>query len=266
MSNDHPNSKPLAGLRILVTRARSQAAALSDRLVELGASVVELPAIEIVPLPLAALDTALSRVTEYDWVLFTSTNAVDIVFDRVESLGLELSSLAGVRLATIGSSTADRVNSRGLAVSFVPERAIAESMLDGLVRLGLSGARILLPRARVARNTLPDGLRAAGARVDIVEVYETRATAGDEDAIDDVRALGADWVTFTSQSSVRNTLAALGGRVPEGARIACIGPITAEAAHSAGLTVDILASEHSVSGLADALVAEVGTPGEGTQT
>lgn len=248
------DDRPLAGRRIAVTRAKSQAPELSERLVSLGAEVIELPAIDIVPVPPDALDAALHRIATYDWILFTSSNAVDIVVDRMQELDIGWDAVSDARVGSIGRSTADRIRHRGGSVQFVPDKAVAEAMLDGLMSRGVTGSRILLPRARVARDTLPDGLRAAGAWVDVVVVYETRMTEFDDRVVRELLDGRVDCITFASQSSVRNTLDAIGGRLPDRVDVACIGPVTAEAARTAGLRVDILATNYSITGMIDALV------------
>jgi uroporphyrinogen-III synthase len=248
----------LEGLRIVVTRARDQAAELADRLTSLGAIVIALPAIEVVPVSPAALDEALDHLELYDWILFTSANAVDIFFDRMSARGGRIGGDSGPRTGAIGRATAERVRRRGGAVDYVPEEAVAESLLSGLVELGVSGNRILMPRARVARDILPEGLRSAGASVDVVAVYETRMPEPAGDAIQQLMTGEVDCFTFASQSSVRNTLEMLGGTLPHGAKVACIGPVTADAARAMGLQVDILATEYSLTGLVDALVTHLG--------
>jgi uroporphyrinogen-III synthase len=253
-----PGDLPLAGIRVVVTRARAQAAELSDRLTTLGARVIEFPAIEIVPVATDSIDAALARIDTYDWMLFTSVNSVDIVFDRVDALGIGTAGLTDIKIGVIGRSTADRVRRRGASIVLVPDEFVAESMVKGLLNHGVSGKRILLPRARIAREMLPASLRAAGAEVDVVAVYETRRPEHQHDIVQQIASGDVDCVTFTSQSSVRNVIDALGQSLPDVVKIACIGPVTAAAAVESGLRVDILATEHSIPGLIDALVAHFG--------
>lgn len=244
-STSHPG---IAGKRVLVTRPRHQAAALSDRLRGAGAIPVELPVIEIVPATSAELDAALNQIDEYDWIVFTSVNAVTIVAER-------LSGIDTVQVAAIGDATAAALEENGITVDLVPDEFVAEAVLDALIERGVAGKRVLLPRADIARNALPDGLRAAGATVDVVPAYSTRTpTDVDREIVQSVRSGGIDVVTFTSPSTVRNLMALIDNDFPSNTNVACIGPITADAARGAGLRVDIVASEYSVPGLVRALV------------
>lgn len=258
MTDASRNARPLDGRRIVVTRARRQATELTERLSSLGATVIALPAIEIQPVRSHDLDAALRQLGRYDWIIFTSANAVDIVFDRLRELSIDPGQASRLRVGAIGNATATRIASHGLRVDFVPDDSVAESLVSGLADIGVEGSRVLLPRARVARDVLPDGLREAGAAVDVVVAYETRKATPDAAEIQELRRIGADCVTFTSQSSVRHTLDLLGGRLPDGALVACIGPVTGNAARAAGLPVDILAADYSATGLVDALVAYYG--------
>ena len=239
---------PLAGKRVLVTRPRHQAAALSDQLRQAGAIPVEFPVIEIVASTSAELDAALNQVEKYDWLIFTSVNTVTIVAERLGEAG-------SVQIAAIGDATAAALMERGFAVDLVPDEFVAEAVLHSLFERGVAGKRFLLPRAEIARNILPDGLREAGAIVDVVAAYSTRLPeAVDQNVVDAILGGEIDIVTVTSPSTVRNLLTFTGGDLPPEIVVACIGPITAEAAREAGLRVDIMASEYSMSGLVDALI------------
>lgn len=256
---------PLAGLRVLVTRAREQAGDLVALLAAAGATPLVLPAIEIRPAPPGPLDEALRRMDAYDWVVLTSVNGVRAVFERLSALGLSAGIFAGISVAAIGRATAAALEERGVRVDFVPEEFVAEAVVAGLAARGVGGRRILLPRADIARDALPEGLRAAGATVDVVVAYLTRVP---EDApvepLDALRAGEVDIVTFGSPSAVRNVLALAGGRLPERVTIACIGPITAAAATGLGLRVDIVAEEYSMPGLVEAIARHVAArPGGG---
>jgi len=249
---------PLAGLRVLVTRAAGQAGDLSARLRAEGAEPVEMAVIQIVPPDdLAPLDNALRRLHEYDWVLFTSSNTVDVVFARLDALGLDAGAFDRARVAAIGTATAERLRARGVRVDFVPDRFIAEALLVGLIARGVAGKRVLLPRAEQARDVLPNGLRAAGATVDVVVAYRTELPP-DAPGLRALEAGEIDVVTLTSSSTARNLVALASGRVDliNRARVACIGPITAATAHELGLRVDLVAEEHSIPGLVAALVAD----------
>lgn len=239
---------PLAGKRVLVTRPRHQAGALSDQLRQAGATPVELPVIEIVPSASAELDAALENIAEYDWVIFTSVNTVKVVTERLRDFG-------DVRIAAIGDATAAALAERGIAVDLVPGNYVAAAVLEAMIERGVAGKKILLPSADMARGTLPDGLRAAGAYVDVIAAYVTRLPEHIDDRILDALMLGEiDIVTVTSPSTVHNLLALTGGTLPETTRIACIGPITAQAAREAGLKVDTTADEYTIDGLVQALI------------
>ncbi|MBA2453412.1 MAG: uroporphyrinogen-III synthase [Chloroflexia bacterium] len=240
--------RPLAGKRVLVTRPRHQASTLSDLLRKAGAIPVELPVIEIVPSSSAELDQALDQVGTYDWLVFTSVNAVAVVTGR-------LGDSRALRIAAIGDATAAALMERGFSVDVVPDQFVAEAVLDALIARGVTGKRFLLPRAEIARDILPDGLREAGAIVDVVSAYSTRLPeAVDQNVIDAILGDEIDIVTVTSPSTVRNLLTLTGGGLPPGIVLACIGPITAEAAQEAGLRVDIMASRYSIPGLVEALI------------
>lgn len=243
--------RPLDGRTIVVTRSEGQAAGLADLLHELGARTVQLPAIRIMG-PLdggAALRDAAARLADYDWVVFTSANAVE----RFVPLLGPRPDLGATRAAAIGVGTAAALADAGLRPDLVPERFVAESLLDAFP--APSGRRrVLVPRAVVARNVLPEGLRAAGWQVDVVEAYRTERAHPSTEAL--AEAAAADAITFTSASSVRNHLEAAGAAaVP--AVVACIGPITAAAARRAGLGVDVVPEAHTMEALARALAAHL---------
>ena len=239
-------SRPLFGRRVVVTRAREQASDLVDRLHELGAETVELPAI-VVDEPAdagGALRLAADRVGDYDWVAFTSANAVERFCVHLH----DARAFAGVRVAAIGPGTAGALQRFGVVADLVPERYVAESVADAFP----SGTgRVLLPRAAVARDVLPESLRAKGWRVDVVEAYRTEPAQPSAAAM--AEAGKADAITFTSSSTVTNYLQAVGlDAVPP--VVACIGPVTAATARAAGLQVDVVAEDHTIDGLVSALV------------
>ncbi|HET7789270.1 MAG TPA: uroporphyrinogen-III synthase [Gemmatimonadales bacterium] len=248
---------PLAGRRIVVTRARDQAADLVRALEARGAVVTALPVIEIVPLPdLSALRAALYAIRDYQWVVFTSQNAVQVVCDRLEEWGLAPAPFSSARVGAIGPATAAALGERGIRVDLVPEGFIAESLVEALKeRGGLAGARVLVPRAETARDALPDGLRALGARVDVIPVYRTVGAAGDGGAAaGDLLARRVDVVTFTSSSTVRHFVQLVGNDAARAPFLAAvIGPVTAETARSYGMNVAIAADEYTVPGLVSAI-------------
>jgi uroporphyrinogen-III synthase len=244
---------PLAGLNILVTRSREQARDLSEKLAELGACPIEFPTIQITPLEdTTHLDEAVRRVMDYDWVIFTSVNGVMAFWDRLLALGLDRMMLDGVRVAAIGPATARALTGRGIQLAFMPAEFVAERIAEGLGEV--SGLRILLPRAEIARKALVEQLAARGAQVDEVTAYRTLLAPVPADLdLDRV-----DLLTFTSSSTVRNFVAICQQanlRLPAQARVACIGPITARTAQELGLRVDVVASQYTMDGLVEAIVS-----------
>ncbi|HYI16486.1 MAG TPA: uroporphyrinogen-III synthase [Thermomicrobiales bacterium] len=246
-------SSPLTGYRVLVTRARSQAGALTDRLQRLGATVVELPSIEIAPADPEPLDSAICNVTRYDWIVFTSVNGVDAFLNRLSVHTQDAVSMSRVRIAAIGTATAQRLLDAGFNVDLMPDQFIAESVVAALASRNIDGQRILLPQAEIARDTVAEGLRRAGAIVDVVVAYRT--ILPDDYDSDHVQRLiaGVDVITFASPSSVRNMLVMADGRLP-GVPVVCIGPVTANAASDAGLPVAGVADIYTTEGLVDAVV------------
>jgi uroporphyrinogen III methyltransferase / synthase len=247
-------SKPLFGRTVVVTRARAQASGLVAGLRHLGAGTVEVPAIEIAD-PSdggVALRDAAGRLGSYDWVVLTSPNGADRLLAAVRDLGGDGRSFAGTRLAAIGPGTAEALAAGNLAVDLVPERFVAESLLDAFPDPPPGGGQVLLARAAVARDVLPDGLRERGWDVDVVEAYRTVAaplTDAQREA-----AAAADVITFTSSSTVERFLDAAGlDAVPP--VVACIGPVTAGTARRHGLDVTVESDVHTIPGLLDALVA-----------
>jgi uroporphyrinogen III methyltransferase/synthase len=237
--------RPLFGRRIVVTRAREQASDLVARLHDLGAETVELPVIELDEPDDggAALRRAAGDVATYDWVVFTSANAVA----RFVRLLRDARAFGAARIAAIGPGTSDALRGHRIEADLVPERFVAESLLDAFPE---GRGRVLLPRAAVARDVLPDGLRAKGWDVDVVEAYRTVATSPSPATVEAVAH--ADAITFTSSSTVTNFLEVAGAAaVPK--VVACIGPITADTARAAGLAVDIVADEHTIVGLVESL-------------
>lgn len=255
--------KPLFGKRVVVTRSRAQASALSEALHEYGAEAMEFPTIEIAPPPtFDALDAAIDRLGEYDWVIFTSANGVEALLTRLRDLGKDVRALAGCRLAAIGVQTAAALEARGLKVDYVPSEYRAEAIITGLSDAEIRGKRFLLPRAKEAREVLARDLAARGAQVDDVAAYIT-VTGQAEARAAELREMFAQGkihvVTFTSSSTVRNFVKLMGvgdiGGLLRQATVACIGPITADTARELGLHVDIVAGEYTVNGLVEALVA-----------
>lgn len=249
---------PLFGKRVLITRAREQAQRLAAELVVRGAEPVVLPTIAVQPLESPeALDAALRRLGEFHWVLFTSANAVWAVWERMRALGLDARAFAGVRLGAIGTATAASLLEVGLQADFVPQRHTSAAILEeiGDVR----GQRILLPRSDLAPPDLAEGLRARGADVEAVTAYRTVPAGPPREVVERLLEEGVDIATFTSASTVANLAALVAPRsleeVLRGAVVACIGPVTAQAARERGLHVDVVAPVHTEEGLVEALVA-----------
>jgi uroporphyrinogen-III synthase len=250
--------RPLSGVRVLVGRARHQASALSSELRNLGATVLEIPFIEIrKPSSFQPLDSALTNLDVYDWLILTSVNGVEAMYERLAKLRLRKTSLKHLRVAAIGPATRKAIEERGGKVDVVPKEYIAESVVRSL-RRRVNAKRVLLVRARVARDVIPRELRRAGARVQVVEAYETVVPRSSRQRLR--AALGnprqkPQVITFTSSSTVRNFVALLGPRRASLAEIklASIGPVTSSTLRSLGLRVDIAAKEFTIPGLVDAI-------------
>jgi uroporphyrinogen-III synthase len=242
---------------VLVGRARHQAGALSGELRKLGATVLEIPFIEIrKPRSFKPLDAALKNFGSYDWLILTSVNGVEAMWERLAQLGITKASLKHLRVAAIGPATKRAIEQRRIQVDVVPKEYIAESVVRSL-RRRVKGKRVLLVRAKVARDVIPRELRQAGAQVDVVEAYETIVPQSSR-----TRLRGTlrnprqrpHVVTFTSSSTVRNFVALLGHANIEGIRLASIGPVTSSTLREFGLRVDIEAEEFTIPGLVEAVV------------
>jgi uroporphyrinogen III methyltransferase/synthase len=248
--------RPLHGRRVVVTRARAQASGLAATLRALGAEVVELPAIRIEPrIESAEVRQAVARIGEYALICLTSPNGARLLFDALGAAELDARALSSATVAAIGPGTAKALAEHGIAADVVPERFVAEALVEALQGVEIAGSKALVARAAEARDVLPDALRERGSEVDVVALYETVREDPPPEAVEAARA--ADYVTFTSSSTVRNLTEALGNRLPGTARIVSIGPITSEAARDAGLAVDVEAERHDIEGLIAALVADV---------
>lgn len=258
---------PLTGYRVLVSRAKKQAGALSSLLRGLGCQVIEIPFIEIrKPRSYAPLDRALENLAPYDWLILTSVNGVDAMFERLAKNKLAPSIFNHLKIAAIGPATKAAIERHDLEVAVTPKEYIAESVVAALNRR-VKGKRVLLVRAKVARDVIPRELRKAGAQVDVIEAYETVAP---EASARRLRALLAGSrkphaITFTSSSTVKNFVALLGLRSAHaalrkpapghGVHSASIGPVTSATLRECGLPVDIEAREFTMQGLVDAILA-----------
>jgi uroporphyrinogen-III synthase len=275
----------LSGVRVLVGRARHQASALSGKLRELGATVIEIPFIEIrKPRSFKPLDSALKNLAEYDWLILTSVNGVEAMWERLKSLRFSKKTLKNLSVAAIGPATKLAIEKHGLQVDVVPKEYVAESVVRSLQRR-VKGKRVLLVRAKVARDVIPRELRKAGARVDVVEAYETMVPRASRTrlraALRNPR-LRPHVITFTSSSTVRNFVELLGGprsatraadalpgrgvrgsiiqsgsAIQRGSAIqlASIGPVTSSTLRELGLSADISAKEFTIPGLVKAITA-----------
>ncbi|NLT05405.1 MAG: uroporphyrinogen-III C-methyltransferase, partial [Solirubrobacterales bacterium] len=279
--------RPLHGRRVAVTRARAQASGLASRLAELGAEVVETPAIRIEPRPvegeLAAAVDALAA-GAYDLVCLTSANGVRLLFDALAARGPSMSTLrrnirrnvdldrdeggraafdaralAGATVAAIGAATERELAAHGIRADVLPERAVAEGLVEALADIDVEGRRVLIARAGAGRDLLPDALAGRGALVDVAALYDTVVEPLDDAARTAVAS--ADYVTFTSASTVRKLVGSLGGDAAAlaGARAVSIGPITTAAARELGVDIAVEADRHDVDGLIDALLADAGS-------
>jgi len=253
---------PLAGRRVLVTRARHQAGKLSQGLRVLGAIPVEVPVLEIrPPEDFVAVDAALAALARYHWLILTSANTVRALANRARELGIKFADAKDLKVAAVGESTAEAAREAGFLITLVPESYVAESLLDGLVSHA-AGTRILLARAAVARDLIPDALRAAGATVDVVDAYRNAMPEAAPEQLRQALADGIDVATFTSSSSVTHLVAAAeaaGIRWPfEGAAAASIGPITSQTLREKGWEPAIEANPSDIPGLIAAVVQLLG--------
>jgi uroporphyrinogen III methyltransferase/synthase len=243
--------RPLSGLTVAVTRARAQASGLASRLEALGARVVRAPVIRTSGLPGPPVDPS-----GYDLVCLTSPVGVTTMFQRMSGGGRDARALAGARLAAIGPGSAEALAEHGIVADIVPRRSTAEGLLEALSGIRPPVRRVLLARARRGRDVLPDGLRALGAEVDVLDLYETVARPLTDSELAAVRE--ADYVTFTSSSTVRYFLEAIdyGSTMSSASRIVSIGPATSGTLREHGLEPHVEAARHDLDGLIDALLAD----------
>ncbi|HMF92302.1 MAG TPA: uroporphyrinogen-III synthase [Candidatus Angelobacter sp.] len=263
--------KPLVGRRVLVTRPSHQAFALAEPLRQLGAHVIEVPTIEIHHAgSLAPLDNALIKIDHYDTLILTSVNGVEVLFERYNRLGLPIEDMKHLLVVAIGPATAAAIESEGLGVSIVPEKYVAESVIEALRGKLLKESRVLLVRAKVARDVLPDELKRAGAKVDVIEAYETRVPEGAAEALKKIFTSAEtrpDIVTFTSSSTATNFLQLLADQAREalgGVCVASIGPVTSATLEKAGFKPMVEAREYTMQGLVEA-IADFASGNDGRQ-
>jgi len=255
--------KRLEGVRILITRAEKQNQLLSAKLHNVGATTIELPTITILPPDITdRLDRSILKILEYDWVIFTSVHGVQFFSQRLQALGEPFDKLKQVKVAAIGPATAAALKRLGKEPDFVPIQYLSEKIAGGLG--DIKGKRILLPRADIASEKLPELLRECGAKVEEVATYRT-VIPGDlsADRFKSVLHQGIDVVTFTSPSTVRNLVQIVGAKELEvllkGVKVACIGHVTAEETKKLGIHVDIVARTHTIDDLVEAIENEIRT-------
>ncbi len=251
---------PLLGKGVVVTRAREQASGLLKDLSDLGACCYEFPTIEIRPVDdYGPLRKAIKNLNYYDWLVFTSVNGVLFFWEELRNMGLDARSLGGIMVAAIGPATAGALEQRGVFADFVPEKYVAESVVDGLLQLGVKGKSVLIPRARIAREVLPQELAKAGAHIEILAVYETCLTQEDGGMILAALEKGdINYVTFTSSSTVDNFFSLIAPSklqpfVDHGLKLVCIGPITAGTLEKFGFKAHIMPDEYTIPGVVQAL-------------
>jgi len=253
------NNEPLAGKKILITRARERSVEFAKRLKKLGAEIIEFPTIEIVP-PSSwkGMDRAISQLKSYDWVIFTSVNGVNFFYQRLKERGKNRRFLSGSKICAIGPATSEQLKKKGAQVDYIPKEFVAESILRGFKRMGIEGKQILLARAKKARDVLPHGLRKMGATVDVVEVYRTVKPKGGVMRLKRLlEKKEVDVITFTSSSTVSHFVELLKGtdlkKALKDIAIACIGPVTARTAKKLGVKVQIQPKEYTIPGLTQAI-------------
>ena len=254
---DNLSQRPLFGKRILVTRARNQASKLTAKLENLGAEVIEAPAIEITdPSDLyEALDKAIDHVQDYHWLIFTSANGVEYFFNRLYQAGKDVRALGYAKIAAIGSATAEKLKQYGIVADVIPQEYRAEGVIEAMKGKLPPHAKILLPRAEEAREILPEKLREMGAEVEVAPAYRTVCGDVDSEALVSELVNGEiDVVTFTSSSTVKNLVNIIGSvDFLKDVKTACIGPVTADTAKSLGIEPDIIAKEYTIDGLVEAI-------------
>ena len=252
---------PLHGKGVVVTRAREQASGLKDTLERLGAVCYEFPTISIVPLKdYGSVQFAIEHLPTYDWVIFTSVNGVRHFWNQLDAMGKDARALGAVRVAAIGPASAEALKERGINPDFVPPKYVAESVVEGLLALGIEGKRVLIPRAKVAREVLPEELARVAKQVDVLPVYETVLTQEDGAEIVELLEKGRlHYLTFSSSSTVDNFFAlvpadTLRPYVGTSLKVCCIGPVTAKTLENYGFTPDIMPDDYTIPALIDALV------------
>lgn len=251
---------PLLGRGVVVTRAREQASGLLQDLTDLGACCFEFPTIEIRPLDdYSPLEKAINNLKNYHWLVFTSVNGVLFFWRQLRSMGLDARVFGTSKVAAIGPATARALEERGIFADFVPEKYVAESVVDGLLKLGIKDKKVLIPRARIAREILPMELEKAGAHVKILPVYETALSGEDGEAVlSSLKKGKIHYITFTSSSTVENffsliTPDRLRPYLEKGLKLICIGPVTSGTIERFGFKAHIMPDDYTIPGVVQAL-------------
>ena len=265
---DNPINRPLLGKRVVVTRAREQAGALTELLRQEGAETIEFPTIRIVPIAEnPEIEHAIRHLSDYDWIVFTSTNTVPVIKEKMQALGKDARSFGSARIAAIGPATAESLLQHlGLIADFFPSEAVAEEVIAQWPDPEMTGKRVLIPRAKEARELLPERLMEMGAAVEVIPVYETVHDSEPTEALKEMLVRKEiDAITFTASSTVRNFINALSDKKESAGcsssikellgntMLAAIGPVTAKTLAEYGLEAGLTAPEHTIKGLADAL-------------
>ncbi|WP_320171306.1 uroporphyrinogen-III C-methyltransferase [Maridesulfovibrio sp.] len=254
--------RPLLNKGVVVTRAREQASGLVSTLGRLGACVYEFPTISITPLEdYSAVRKEIKALSGWDWLIFTSVNGVKHFFNQLDETGLDARAFAGLEIAAIGPATADALVAKGIKPDFVPEKYVAEGVVSGLLERGIKGKKVLIPRAKVAREVLPEELRKAGADVTVLPVYETGLADNDPGPVADALKAGKiHYLTFTSSSTVENFFNLIEPetfhKYKDAVKIACIGPVTTRTLEKFGFEPDIQPDDYTIPALVDVLVQE----------
>jgi uroporphyrinogen III methyltransferase / synthase len=247
---------PLLGKGVVVTRAREQASGLLRDLTDLGACCFEFPTIEIRPLDdYSSLRKAINELETYHWLIFTSVNGVLFFWRELRNMGLDARALGGSKVAAIGPATAAALEEKGVFADFVPDKYVAESVVDGLLKLGIKDKKVLIPRAKIAREVLPNELEKAGAHVDLLPVYETGLPQEDGETILTSLEKGEiHYITFTSSSTVENFFSLISPDklrpfLEKGLKLVCIGPVTADTLKKSGFSPDLMPEDYTIPGV-----------------
>ncbi len=253
------DNRPLWGQTVVVTRAREQASSLVEELESLGANVIQCPTIRVEELDdYVIADQAIAQLANFDWIVFTSTNGVEKFWNRLSSVGKDSRVLANAKVAAIGPATSQALRTRGISADFLPQSSISEDVARGLIELGVKNKNILIARAQEGREVLEQLLREDGANVEVAPLYRTVSDNSNAEIVREMLRLGeVDWVSFTSSSTVKNFVEAIGADVisstRKGFRVAVIGPVTKQTARELGLVPDVVSPNADVQSLAQAI-------------